>query len=103
MGEPVGAGGVNLAVIAGRVTAWEDLPGQQPNMTLDEWHECDEILRGHPLLIAALARRGITDMSLGLTEVWAYGAALGPERYRGLRLALAYVQPRAPPAPHPPE
>jgi primary-amine oxidase len=73
------------------VTAWEDLPGQQPNMTLDEWHECDEMLRGHPRLVEALARRGITDMSLVLTDVWAYGAALVPERYRGLRLGWSDV------------
>jgi primary-amine oxidase len=73
------------------VTAWEHLPGQQPNMTVDEWHECDEMLRAHPLLIEALARRGITDLSLVLTDVWAYGAALVPERYRGRRIGWADV------------
>src|ERR1700730_8251844 len=30
------------------VTGWEHLPGQQPNMTVDEWHECDEMIRAHP-------------------------------------------------------
>ena len=30
------------------VTSWEQLPGQQPNMTVDEWHECDQMLRGEP-------------------------------------------------------
>jgi primary-amine oxidase len=64
------------------VTSWEDLPGQQPNMTVDEWHECDEMLRAHPALAEALARRGITDMSLVLTDMWAYGAALVPDRYK---------------------
>jgi primary-amine oxidase len=73
------------------VTGWQHLPGQQPNMTVDEWHECDEMLRAHPQLIEALARRGITDMSLVLTDVWAYGAALVPERYRGLRIGWADV------------
>jgi len=73
------------------VTAWEDLPGQQPNMTVDEWHECDQMLRGHPALAQALARRGITDLSLVLTDMWAYGAALVPERYRGLRLGWSDV------------
>jgi primary-amine oxidase len=80
---------VSLAGAA--VTAWEDLPGQQPNMTVDEWHECDEMLRGHPALAQALARRGITDLSLVLTDMWAYGAALVPERYRGLRLGWSDV------------
>ena len=70
---------------------WHPLPGQQPNVTVDEWHECDAMLRGHGDLIAALARRGITDLSLVLTDVWAYGAALVPERYRGLRLGWSDV------------
>ena len=73
------------------VTDWEDLPGQQPNMTVDEWHECDLMLRAHPALVQALARRGITDMSLVLTDMWAYGAALVPERYRGLRIGWSDV------------
>src|SRR5258708_11296033 len=64
-------------------------------MTLDEWQECDEMLRSHPLLAGALARRGISDMSLVLTDVWAYGAALVPQRYRGLRLGWSDVWHRA--------
>jgi primary-amine oxidase len=73
------------------VTNWEHLPGQQPNMTVDEWHECDEMLRAHPAVAEALAKRGITDMSLVLTDMWAYGAALVPERYRGRRIGWSDV------------
>jgi primary-amine oxidase len=73
------------------VTAWEDLPGQHPNMTVDEWHECDEVLRAHPAMVEALARRGITDLSLVLTDMWAYGAALVPERYWGRRIGWSDV------------
>jgi len=73
------------------VTSWEHLPGQQPNMTSDEWHECDEMLRAHPDVIEALARRGLTDMSLVLTDMWAYGAALVPEPYRGRRIGWCDV------------
>ncbi|HEY6296635.1 MAG TPA: tyramine oxidase, partial [Streptosporangiaceae bacterium] len=73
------------------VTAWEDLPGQYPNMTVDEWHECDQVLRAHPEMVEALARRGITDLSLVLTDMWAYGAALVPERYRGRRIGWSDV------------
>ena len=73
------------------IVSWEHLPGQQPNMTADEWHECDEMLREHPRLAAALARRGIADLSLVLTDVWAYPPSLVPERYRGLRLGWSDV------------
>jgi len=80
-----------VSLTGDEVTNWEHLPGQQPNITVDEWHECDEMLRAHPDLVAALARRGITDMSRVLTDMWAYGAALIPERYRGRRLGWSDV------------
>jgi primary-amine oxidase len=80
-----------MSLAAGAVTRWEHLPGVYPNMTVDEWHECDAMLRAHPAVVAALARRGVTDMSLVLIDVWAYGAALVPERYRGLRVGWADV------------
>src|SRR6266849_1236819 len=83
------------SLTGGKVTQWEHLPGQHPNMTADEWHECDEMLRAHPALAEALARRGITDMSLVLTDMWAYGAALVPERYRGRRIGWCDVWYRA--------
>jgi primary-amine oxidase len=80
-----------VALPGGDLTSWEHLPGQQPAMTVDEWHECDEMLRHHPLLIEALAARGITDLSLILTDVWAYGAALVPPRYAGRRIGWSDV------------
>jgi len=76
---------------AGEIERWEQLPGVQPNMTVDEWHECDEMLRRHPAVIGALASRGITDMSLVLTDVWAYGAALVPQRFQGRRIGWSDV------------
>ena len=84
-----------VSLTGAEITTWQHLPGQQPNMTVDEWHECDEMLRAHPALAEALARRGITDMSLVLTDMWAYGAALVPERYQGLRLGWCDVWHRA--------
>src|SRR5260221_4211365 len=45
---------VSLADAA--VTAWEHLPGQQPNMTVDEWHEGHEMLPSHPLSAKPVSR-----------------------------------------------
>jgi primary-amine oxidase len=84
-----------VSLLGDALLTWQHLPGQQPNMTADEWHECDEMLRAHPEVVQALARRGITDMSRVLTDMWAYGAALVPERYRGLRLGWSDVWFRA--------
>jgi primary-amine oxidase len=75
-----------VSLTADAITAWDDLDGQQPNMTVDEWHECDEMLRAHPAVIDALARRGVTDLSRVLADMWAYGAAMVPERYAGRRI-----------------
>jgi len=83
------------------VVGWEHLAGQHPNMTVDEWHECDETLRTDPRLVAALARRGITDMSLVLVDVWAYGSALVPQQYRGRRVGWGDVWYRETPAGNP--
>jgi primary-amine oxidase len=75
-----------VSLTGDEVTAWEHLPGQQPNMTADEWHECDEMLRAHPAVVKALGQRGITDMSRVLADMWAYGAAFVPGRYAGRRI-----------------
>jgi primary-amine oxidase len=80
-----------VSLPGGAVVTWEHLPGQQPNVTVDEWHECDEMLRDHPALVAALARRGVTDLSRVLTDAWAYPTSVVPERYRGLRLGWSDV------------
>ncbi len=68
------------------VTNWQHLPAQQPNMTVDEWHECDAMLRAHPLVTEALRSRGIADRSRVLADMWAYGAELVPGRYAGQRI-----------------
>jgi primary-amine oxidase len=74
-----------------RVTAWEHRPGEQPNMTVDEFHECNEALRRDPRVAAALAERGITDLDLVLFDTWAYGAHLLPEAYDDRRLGWTDV------------
>jgi primary-amine oxidase len=73
-----------------RLLAWERQSGQ-PNMTVDEFHECDEALRRDPRVIAALAARGITEMDRVLIDTWAYGAHLVPEEYRTGRVGWADV------------
>jgi primary-amine oxidase len=84
-----------------RVAAWEHRPGEQPNMTVDEFREVDAALRAHPDVIAALAERGITDMDLVLMDTWAYGASLIPDPFRGRRVAWTDVWHRAAPAANP--
>ncbi len=60
------------------VVSFEHIPDVTPNFTVDEFHDVDEALRKHPDVIAKLAERGITDLSLVLVDVWTYGKALMP-------------------------
>lgn len=76
-----------VSLTGDRVTEWRHEPDGQPNLTLDEVHECDVAMRREPRVIEALARRGITDMDRVLVEAWAYGAHLVPEQYSSRRLA----------------
>ncbi|MER7250413.1 primary-amine oxidase [Kribbella sp. NPDC000426] len=69
-----------------RVVSWTHVPDVTPNFTTDEYHDVDEAMRAHPEVVAALAARGITDLSLVLIEVWTYGKALMPDKYRDRRL-----------------
>ncbi|SDE90196.1 primary-amine oxidase [Pseudonocardia oroxyli] len=63
-----------VSLTGGSVLDWAIVPGVQPNVTVDEWHECDAAMRAHPDVVAALRGRGIDDPSLTLVDVWTYGA-----------------------------
>ena len=90
-----------LSLTDDRVLSWEHQPDGQPNMTVDEFTECDATLRRDPRVIRALADRGITDMDRVLIDTWAYGAHLVPEAHRGGRLGWADVWYRSAPGSSP--
>ena len=74
-----------------RVLAWEHRPGEQANLTADEFHDCDVALRTEPRVIAALERHGIHDLDRVLFDTWAYGGLLVPERHRDRRVGWTDV------------
>ena len=91
-----------VVILTGDATvSWEDLPGVQPNLTPDEWHECDVALRQEPRLIEVLAKRGITDMDKVLFDVWGYRGFLVPERYAGRRVGWTDTWYRSAPGSNP--
>jgi primary-amine oxidase len=75
-----------VSLSADAVVGWQDEPDEQPNMTVDEWTEAQAMLLAHPDVVAALARRGITDFASVVMDTWTYGHALIPEELRGRRL-----------------
>lgn len=69
-----------------RVDSFDHIPGVQPNFTVDEFNECDQLLRTNPELLATLARRGIHDIDLVFFDTWTYGAAVAPPEFADRRL-----------------
>jgi primary-amine oxidase len=66
--------------------SFDHVAGVQPNFTVDEFVECDRVLRAHPDVVAALAKRGITDIDNVFMDTWTYGHAVAPPEYRDRRL-----------------
>lgn len=69
-----------------RVECFDEVPGVQANFTVDEFYECDQVLRKHPEVIAALAKRGITDLDDVFMDTWTYGDAVAPPEFRDRRI-----------------
>ena len=88
-------------VTTGAMESWTSVPGVQPSFTLDEYHDAATMLKTHPQMLAALAARGVTDPSLVLFDLWAYGEALVPERWRDRRVGWCDVWVRSTPGSSP--
>jgi primary-amine oxidase len=83
------------------VVSWEAVPGEQANMTLDEWHEAHEVLIEEPAVVDALTKRGITDLDLVLIDTWAFGHSLIPEGLQDRRVGWTDVWLRSTPLGNP--
>ncbi len=79
----------------GTVESWEHIPGVTPNFTLDEYHDCDHAMKENAEVRAALAARGITDLDFVLFDVWTYGGAVIPDKWRDRRLGWVDLWRRA--------
>jgi primary-amine oxidase len=75
-----------VSLSADGAESFDHVPGVQPNFTVDEFVECDRMLRQHPDFLAALANRGITDIDNVFVDTWTYGDAVAPPEYRDRRL-----------------
>ncbi|MET3805298.1 primary-amine oxidase [Nakamurella sp. UYEF19] len=78
-------------LVIGEIDSLVEVPGVTPNFTIDEWHDCEDAMKLEPRVIAALAERGISDLSLVVIDVWTYGKALMPPQWTDRRLGWADV------------
>ncbi len=75
----------------GAVLEWEDLPGMRPALGMDESFEAVIALHDHPDWVAALAKRGITDLEQVQIDPWPTGSFGVPiEDGRRVVRCLAY-------------
>jgi primary-amine oxidase len=80
-------------VTAGKVASWQHIPGVQPSVMLDEFFETEQLLKDNPEFQAALAKRGITDMSMVMVDPWSAGNYGAPdEQTKRLVRALTWVR-----------
>ncbi|WP_164234206.1 primary-amine oxidase [Microbacterium hydrocarbonoxydans] len=82
------------------VVSFTHVPGVTPNFTLDEYHDCDLAMKANEQVRAALAARGVDPESV-LFDVWTYGGAVIPEKWRDRRLGWVDLWMRAVPGGNP--
>jgi len=80
-------------ITAGNIASWQHIPGVQPPIMLDEFFECEQMLKGNSEFQAALAKRGIRDMDMVMVDPWSAGNyGNEEENTRRLTRALTWVR-----------
>lgn len=80
-----------VSLTHGTVQSWKVIDGVQAPVAIEEFFLCEEIARADPEFQAALAKRGVTDMSLVMVDPWSAGWYEDPQGRRLLR-ALSWVR-----------
>ena len=75
----------------GEVTRWEHVPGVQPQVLLEEFFACEEIVKTDPGVQDALRARGITEFDGVMVDPWSAGH-YGDEEEGRLVRALVWVK-----------
>jgi primary-amine oxidase len=83
-----------VSISAGKVVSWKQIPDVQSPIAMEEFFECEEACKADPAFREALAKRGVTDMSLVMVDPWSAGHY---EDNEGRRLSRALVWVRADP------
>lgn len=74
---------------ARRIVRFDPVPGAQARIVLDEFVRADGIAKADPRFVAALAKRGITDLARVSVEPWSAGN-FGIEQEKGERIAYGH-------------
>lgn len=71
-----------------KITSFVEVEGVQPGIMLDEFAECEDLVKEHPDFIAALKKRGIESTELVMVDPWSAGYFGIPEN-EGKRIVRA--------------
>lgn len=77
-----------VSVTESKVVRYEEIPDVQPNFMLDEFSECENIVKSNSEFKEALKRRGIMNSDLIMVDPWSAGYFNIPE-HDGKRIARA--------------
>ncbi|MGH9118809.1 MAG: primary-amine oxidase [Acidimicrobiales bacterium] len=80
-----------VSLTEARVESWEHVPGVQPQVMVEEFFECEEIVKTSPEVQDALRLRGITEFDGVMVDPWSAGR-YGDEVEGRLLRALAWVK-----------
>src|SRR5579883_3362386 len=82
-----------VSITDGKVTSWELVPGVQPPVLMDEFFECEQIVKADPGYQEVLRKRGITNVDLVMVDPWSPGY-YGPQDDPANRIiqALSWVR-----------
>jgi primary-amine oxidase len=75
----------------GSVTRWEHVPGVQPQVLLEEFFECEEVVKADAGVQEALRKRGIHEFDGVMVDPWSAGH-YGDEEHGRLLRALVWVK-----------
>jgi primary-amine oxidase len=74
---------------AGRLASWTEIPGAHPGVLVEEFETVPEIVKADPAWRAAVAKRGIPDVSKVHVDTWAAGVLPVEGAAPGARLCRA--------------
>lgn len=77
-----------VSITQQQVLSFTEIPDVQPGIMLDEFLECEDLVKAHPDFQAALKKRGIASADLIMVDPWSAGYFDIPE-HEGKRIARA--------------
>ncbi|QBD76163.1 primary-amine oxidase [Ktedonosporobacter rubrisoli] len=64
---------VIVNISEGKIESWKHISGVQPSIMPEEFLACEQAVKEHPDFLAALAKRGITNLDLVYVDPWSAG------------------------------